>query len=85
MNTEENTTTAPRQSVNLHICGGNRTLVEYGEVEKVPTPPVSYRNKPNKKTGEYAVSHQPIPHHDLVERTRGFLEQNNFDGSKICQ
>lgn len=78
MNTEENTTTTPRQSVNLHICGGHRTLVEYGEVEKVVTPPVSYRSKPNKRTGELAVSHRPIPHHDLVERTKGFLEQNNF-------
>lgn len=78
MNTEENTTTTPRQSVNLHICGGNRTLVEYGEVENVVTPPVSYRSKPNKRTGELAVSHRPIPHHDLVERTKVFLEQNNF-------
>ena len=53
MNNQENTTTP---KVNLSICGGNRTLVDFGEVEKVPTPPVSYRNKPNKKTGELRVT-----------------------------
>ena len=77
MNNETNTI-APRKSVNLHICGGNRTLVDYELVEKVPTPAVSYRNKPNKKTGEVAVSHQPIAHHELVERTKGFLDQSGF-------
>lgn len=75
MNNTENISTP---KVNLHICGGNRTLVDYGEVEKVPTPPVSYRSKPNKKTGELAVSHQPIAHHELVERTKGFLDSNGF-------
>lgn len=78
MNTEENTIDTPRKSVDLHICGGNRTLVDYELVKAVPTPPVSYRSKPNKKTGELAVSHQPIAHHELVDRTRGFLEKNNF-------
>ena len=78
MNNSENTTNSPRKSVNLHICGGNRTLVDYELVERVPTPPVSYRNKPNKKTGELAVSHQPIAHHELVERTKGYLDQNGF-------
>jgi hypothetical protein len=73
-NTENNST----PKVNLNICGGNRSLVDFGEVEKVPTPPVSYRNKPNKKTGELAVSHQPIAHHELVERTKGFLDSNGF-------
>jgi hypothetical protein len=63
MNNSENTITP---KVNLSICGGNRTLVDFGEVEKVPTPPVSYRNKPNKKTGELAVSHQPIAHDELI-------------------
>ena len=75
MNNTEKTSTP---KVNLHICGGNRTLVDYGEVEKVPTPPVSYRSKPNKKTGELAVSHQPIAHHELVERTKGFLDEQGF-------
>ena len=78
MENQQDTTIAPRKSVNLHICGGNRTLVDYELVERVPTPPVSYRNKPNKKTGEVAVSHQPIAHHELVERTKGYLDQNGF-------
>lgn len=78
MNNTENNNIAPRKSVDLEICGGNRTLVDYKLVEAVPTPPVSYRSKPNKKTGELAVSHQPIAHHELVDRTRGFLEKNNF-------
>ena len=78
MNNTENNNIAPRKSVDLDICGGNRTLVDYKLVEAVPTPPVSYRSKPNKKTGELAVSHQPIAHHELVDRTRGFLEKNNF-------
>jgi len=77
MNNQENNIT-PRKSVNLNICGGNRTLVDYELVQSVPTPPVSYRSKPNKKTGELAVSHQPIAHHELVERTKGFLGDNGF-------
>ena len=77
MNQSENII-APRKSVNLHICGGNRTLVDYELVQSVTTPPVSYRNKPNKKTGELAISHQPIAHHELVDRTKGFLNQNGF-------
>lgn len=76
MNNQENTTNSPK--VNLNICGGNRTLVDFGEVEKVPTPPVSYRSKPNKRTGELAVSHQPIAHHSLVSRTKDHLTQNGF-------
>ena len=76
MNNQENNI-APRK-VNLNICGGNRTMVDYEQVVGVPTPPVSYRNKPNKRTGELAISHQPIAHHELVERTRGFLGDNGF-------
>lgn len=74
MNNQENNS----QKVNLHICGGNRTLVDYEVVESVPTPPVSYRSKPNKKTGELAISHQPIAHHKLVERTKDRLAVNGF-------
>jgi len=77
MNTEENTTTAPRKSVNLHICGGNRTLVDFEEVVGVPTPPVEYRKKENRN-GERPVSYQPIAHHELVTRTKSFLDQNGF-------
>ena len=77
MNTEENTTTTPRKSVNLHICGGNRTLVDYDLVKAVPTPPVEYRKKENA-LGERNVSYQPIAHHELVERTKGFLGDNGF-------
>ena len=44
MNNQENNI-APRK-VNLNICGGNRTMVDYEQVVGVPTPPVSYRNKP---------------------------------------
>ena len=47
MNNEENTqTTSPK--VNLHICGGNRSLVDFEQVVGVPTPPVEYRKKENK-------------------------------------
>ena len=77
MNTEENTNIAPRKSVNLNICGGNRTLVDYDLVKAVPTPPVEYRKKENAN-GERNVSYQPIAHHELVERTKGFLGDNGF-------
>lgn len=77
MNIEENTNTTPRKSVNLHICGGNRTLVDYDLVKAVPTPPVEYRKKENAN-GERNVSYQPIAHHELVERTKGFLGDNGF-------
>lgn len=77
MNTEENTTIAPRKSVNLNICGGNRTLVDYKLVQAVPTPPVEYRKKENAN-GERNVSYQPIAHHELIERTKGFLGDNGF-------
>ena len=76
MNTEENTT-APRKSVNLHICGGNRTLVEYDQVVGVPTPPVEFRKKENAN-GERAISYQPIAHHELGNRTKGFLDEQGF-------
>ena len=77
MNNEQNTTTAPRKSVNLNICGGNRTLVDYDLVKAVSTPPVQYRKKANAN-GERNVSYQPIAHHELVERTKGFLDDNGF-------
>ena len=77
MNNEQNATTAPRKSVNLNICGGNRTLVDFEDVVGVPTPPKEYRKKENAN-GERAVSYQPIAHHDVVERTKGFLDSNGF-------
>lgn len=76
MNNEENTqTTSPK--VNLHICGGNRSLVDFEQVEKVPTPPIEYRKKENK-SGERTISYQPIAHHNVVNRTKNFLDQNGF-------
>ena len=78
MNTEQNTNIAPRKSVNLHICGGNRTIVDFEEVQAVPTPMPTMRTKPNKKTGELAVSHQPIAHDELVVRTRDSLTSRGF-------
>ena len=76
MNNEENTqTTSPK--VNLHICGGNRSLVDFEQVVGVPTPPKEYRKKENAN-GERAVSYQPIAHHEVVNRTKGFLNQNGF-------
>jgi hypothetical protein len=77
MNNEQNTTTAPRKSVNLNICGGNRTLVDFEDVVGVPTPPKEYRKKENAN-GERAVSYQPIAHDDVVKRTKGFLDSNGF-------
>tara|TARA_A200000159_G_scaffold163255_1_gene189012 strand:+ start:176 stop:1045 length:870 start_codon:yes stop_codon:yes gene_type:complete len=77
MNITENTTDTPRKSVNLHICGGNRTLVEFDQVVGVPTPPVEYRKKENAN-GERSVSYQPIAHHEVVNRTKNFLDQNGF-------
>lgn len=77
MNNTENNNIAPRK-VNLHICGGNRTLVDFERVQSVETPMPSFRNKPNKKTGELAVSHQPIAHDALVTRAKSFLDSNGF-------
>ena len=77
MNQSENTTTAPRKSVNLHICGGNRTLVDYDQVVGVPTPPVEFRKKENAN-GERAISYQPISHHEVVNRTKNFLGEQGF-------
>jgi hypothetical protein len=74
-NTENNTSNSPK--VNLHICGGNRTLVDFKEVVNVPTPPKEYRKKENAN-GERAVSYQPISHHSLVEDTRKKLTENGF-------
>jgi len=74
MNNQENNS----QKVNLHICGGNRTLVDFDTVKAVHTPDVSYRSKPNKKTGELAVSHRPIAHDYLVTQTKDRLKANGF-------
>jgi hypothetical protein len=77
MNNTENTQVTPRKSVNLHICGGNRSLVDFEQVVGVPTPPIEFRKKENAN-GERAISYQPIAHHDVVNRARGFLDQNGF-------
>ena len=77
MNQSENTTNSPRKSVNLNICGGNRTLVEFDQVVGVPTPPVEYRKKENAN-GERAVSYQPIAHHKVVNRAKNFLGEQGF-------
>ena len=77
MNQSENTTNSPRKSVNLNICGGNRTLVEFDQVVGVPTPPVEYRKKENAN-GERAVSYQPIAHHEVVNRAKNFLGEQGF-------
>ena len=45
MNITENTQNTPRKSVNLHICGGNRSLVDFEQVVGVPTPPIEFRKK----------------------------------------
>ena len=76
MNNEQNTeSNSPK--INLNICGGNRTLVDFDQVVGVPTPPVEYRKKENAN-GERAVSYQPIAHDELVNRTKGFLDQQGF-------
>lgn len=77
MTTQENTTIAPRKSVNLNICGGNHKLVEFDRVVGVPTPPVEYRKKENAN-GERAISYQPIAHDEVVNRTKSFLDSNGF-------
>jgi hypothetical protein len=77
MNTEENTTIAPRKSVNLSICGGNHSLVSIEKVASVPTPPVEYRKKENAQ-GVRNVSYQPVAHHDVVNRTRDSLAKGGF-------
>lgn len=77
MENSENTTNTPRKSVNLSICGGNRTLVDFDQVVGVPTPPVEYRKKENAN-GERAVSYQPIAHHEVVNRTKNFLGEQGF-------
>ena len=74
-NTQNTESNSPK--VNLHICGGNRTLVDFDQVVGVPTPPVEYRKKENAN-GERAISYQPIAHHELVNRTKGFLDEQGF-------
>lgn len=77
MNNEQNTTTAPRKSVNLNICGGNHSLVSLDRVANVPTPPVEYRKKENAQ-GVRNISYQPVAHHDVVNRTRDSLAKSGF-------
>jgi len=77
MNNEENNNIAPRKSVNLNICGGNHKLVDLEQISLVPTPPVEFRKKENA-LGERNISYQPIAHHELVNRTKGFLASNGF-------
>lgn len=75
MNNENTQSTSPK--VNLHICGGNRSLVDFEQVVGIPTPPVEYRKKENAN-GERAISYQPIAHHEVVNRTKRFLDENGF-------
>lgn len=75
MNIQENID-SPRK-VNLHICGGRNTLVDFEEVQNVPTPPVEYRKQENRN-GERSISYQPVAHDFVVSKTRNRLEEQGF-------
>ena len=73
MNNQENNS----QKVNLHIYGGNRTLVDFDAVKAVHTPDVSYRSKPNKDKRACGISsthRSRLPCHPNHER----FEANGF-------
>lgn len=68
---------------NLRICGGEHKVVELDQVKAVTTPPIEYRKELNKN-GERSISYHPIPHSELIERTRGHLDQAGFSIEAEC-
>ena len=81
MNNTENTETKKN---NLRICGGEHAVVSLSEVYQVPQPPRTFREKPNKRTGEHSVSHQPISHRAVIRKTRNALVDSGFSIVDEC-
>ena len=68
---------------NLRICGGEHKVVELDQVKAVTPPPIEYRKELNKN-GERSISYHPIPHAELIERTRGHLDKAGFSIEAEC-
>jgi len=69
---------------NLRICGGEHSVVSLSDVYQVAQPPRTFREKPNKRTGELSVSHQPISHKAIIRKTRSSLEGAGFSIVDEC-
>jgi len=72
------------QKNNLRICGGEHSVVSLSDVYDVAQPPRTFREKPNKQTGEFSVSYQPISHKSVVRKTRSSLEDAGFSIVDEC-
>ena len=81
MNTTENTQTKKN---NLRICGGEHSVVSLQDVHATSQPARTFREKPNKRTGELSVSHQPISHRAVIRKTRSALEESGFSIVDEC-
>jgi hypothetical protein len=68
---------------NLAICGGNSDVVTLEQVESNLTPPTTYRTKQNKD-GTDSVSHQCIPHIEMINRLRSELTKREFQVEGEC-
>jgi hypothetical protein len=69
---------------NLRICGGEHSVVSLSDVYQVAQPARTFREKPNKRTGELSVSHQPISHKAVIRKTRSSLEGAGFSIVDEC-
>tara|TARA_A200000159_G_C7283881_1_gene322688 strand:- start:339 stop:1202 length:864 start_codon:yes stop_codon:yes gene_type:complete len=81
MNNTQNTQTKKN---NLRICGGEHSVVSLQDVYATSQPARTFREKPNKRTGELSVSHQPISHRAVIRKTRNSLEDSGFSIVDEC-
>ena len=69
--------------INLSICGGEHDVTTLTHVKSVATPDTTYREKLSKK-GNRIVSHQPIPHGDMIDLFRQELSRRQFHVQNEC-
>jgi len=71
------------QKSNLSICGGDHDVVTLSRVKATKTPETTYRSK-LRKDGTQSVSHQCIPHIEMIDRLRGELTRRDFQIQGEC-
>jgi len=71
------------QKSNLSICGGDHDVVTLSRVKATKTPDTTYRSK-LRKDGTKSVSHQCIPHIEMINRLRGELTRRDFQIQGEC-
>ena len=71
------------KKLDLSICGNQHEVVCLSRVKATPTPSATYRKKA-RKDGSVSISHQPLPHKDVIDSLRSVLNERNFRVENEC-